>query len=467
MTIETRRPRGARVGLGRWSPGRWTSLAGLAAVAVLAGGLTVGLQRGAESASSGPADFEQQIPARNFVLAHATADHILERRARNRREETTVTVGRGDTLIGLVESAGVPHGEAFTAVRELQEVYSPRDLRPGQDIHLALLHDDTNGAATPRLAELSLRASPERDVEVRRTDEGGFEAAARARSLSRQVNAAAGAIDSSLFADGDAAGIPARIMLKVIHQYSYAVDFQRDLQPGDRFEIVHETFTEADGEVAKTGPLLYAALDVNGDHLEMYRFQISDGQVGYYNPKGESMRRLLMRTPVDGARLSSSYGMRKHPIKGYSRMHEGVDFAAPTGTPIYAAGHGTVVRAGRNGGYGNYVEIRHADGFTTAYAHMHDIADGIRRGAKVQQGDVIGEIGSTGASTGPHLHYEIHKAGKPVNPRSLDLPTGRRLTGGELERFRQAMADIDRLRRNAPGATRVAKACGEGDADDC
>jgi murein DD-endopeptidase MepM/ murein hydrolase activator NlpD len=440
--------------------------AGLLAAVPLAGWLIVGMGTHADSASTkAPADVESQIPARDFIRAHATSDQELERRAQNRLERTAVTVSPGDTLIRLLQDTGLSAREAFLAVKELQTVYSPRDLKPGQNIQLALLHDDTADDADPRLARLQLRASAETDVALARTQDGGFEAQTQARSLSRQVSGVATEIDSSLFAAGEQAGVPPRIMLQLIHQYSYAVDFQRDLRAGDQVEIVYERFLEAGGSVAKTGPLLYAALEVQGERLEMYRYTPENGQTGYFAPNGESVRRLLMRTPIDGARLSSGYGMRRHPIEGYTRMHEGVDFAAPPGTPIYASGNGVVERIGYNGGYGNYVQIDHGHGYMTAYGHMRGFKQGLDRGDRVAQGEVIGYVGNTGQSTGPHLHYEIHKHGEPVNPRGLELPTGRTLTGAELNRFKQAMADIDRLRQRIPDTgTKVAKiGCTQGD----
>jgi murein DD-endopeptidase MepM/ murein hydrolase activator NlpD len=452
--------------LGRVSARALTSAAGLALALPVAGWLLVGWGEDADSASTrAPADLEAQVPARDFIRAHATADQELDVRARNRVQETTVTVSSGDTLIQLLKETGLSGREAFLAVKELQSVYSPRDLRPGQDIQLALLHDDTAEDATPRLQRLELRASADTDVAVARTGEGGFVAETQDRSLSRQVSGVATEIDSSLFAAGERAGVPARIMLELIHQYSFAVDFQRDVRKGDQLEIVYERFLESGGEIAKTGPLLYAALEVQGERLEMYRYTPEDGQTGYFRENGESVRRLLMRTPIDGARLSSGYGMRKHPIKGYTRMHEGVDFAAPPGTPIYASGNGVVERIGYNGGYGNYVQIDHGHGFMTAYGHMRSFKKGLDRGDRVSQGEVIGYVGNTGQSTGPHLHYEIHKHGQPVNPRGLELPTGRTLTGGELQRFRQAIADIDRLRQRLPDTgTKVAKIdCAQGD----
>ena len=443
-----------------------TSAAGLLVALPLAGWLLIGSGGRADSASSkAPAELEPRLPNAELIRASATADPSLETPARNRVQRTSVTVSPGDTLIQLLRQTGLSAREAFLAVQELQTVYSPRKLRPGQSIQLALLHDDTAAQADPRLKRLNLRADAETDVAVARTADGGFEAEKRARDLSRQVTGVTAEIDSSLFAAAQDSGVPAKVVLQLIQQYSYAVDFQRDLHAGDQVELVYERFLQADGGVAKTGPLLYAALEVQGERLEIYRYTPETGETGYFAPNGESVRRLLMRTPIDGARLSSSYGMRNHPIEGYTRMHEGVDFAAPTGTPIYAGGSGVVERIGYNGGYGNYIEIDHGHGFLTAYGHMRGFKSGLNRGDRVAQGEVIGYVGNTGQSTGPHLHYEIHRNGEPVNPRALDLPTGRTLTGADLDRFKAAIAEIDRLRKRMPDAgTRVAQIdCPQGD----
>ncbi|MBK1696677.1 hypothetical protein CKO21_05410 [Rhodovibrio salinarum] len=399
-----------------------------------------------------------QTPAAKAPEAETPADDSAATPSQPRITRTKVTVSPGDTLLKLLKQTGLSGREAFLAVKELQTVYSPRKLKPGQEIRLALLSGGTPDVAEMRLQRLMLRANADTNVAVERTDAGGFAAAKQARTLTRQVSGVATQVDSSLFAAGQQTGVPVRVMLDLIRQYSYAVDFQRDLRQGDQLEIVYERFLDASGGIAKTGPLLYASLEVQGEELAIYRYTPENGQTGYFLPNGESVRRLLMRTPINGARLSSGYGMRKHPIKGYTRMHEGVDFAAPPGTPIYASGKGRIERIGVNGGYGNYIEIDHGHGFETAYAHMRGFAKGLHRGARVSQGEVIGYVGNTGNSTGPHLHYEVLKHGSPVNPRGLNLPTGRTLTGGEFARFKQAMAEIDRLRQRMPDTgTRVAQ----------
>ena len=243
----------------------------------------------------------------------------------------------------------------------------------------------------------------------------------------------------------------------MIRAFSFDVDFQRELQPGDRFALLYETLHEHDGQLAKPGDLLYAELVLSGKPIGIYRFTPESGITDYFTADGRSVRKSLLRTPIDGARISSGYGMRRHPILGYSKMHRGVDFAAPTGTPIYAAGHGTVEKAARFGGYGKYVRIRHNGSYKTAYAHLSRYGRGIKAGARVKQGQVIGYVGSTGRSTGPHLHYEVISNGKQVNPRSIKLPAGERLKGADLKAFQEARERIDALReRHRPQSTIVA-----------
>ncbi|MEO1787953.1 MAG: M23 family metallopeptidase, partial [Pseudomonadota bacterium] len=208
-----------------------------------------------------------------------------------------------------------------------------------------------------------------------------------------------------------------------------------------------EAFVDERGNPVRAGELIYAALDGKATTKGFYRFETpDDGVSDYYASNGESATKFLMKTPINGARLSSSFGYRRHPISGYNRLHKGTDFAAPTGTPVYAAGHGVIERSSRFGGYGHYVRIRHANGYQTAYAHLSRYGAGIKSGRRVRQGQVIGYVGSTGASTGPHLHYEVIKNGKHVNAMRLKLPTGRKLGGPILEAFDLHRAGVDQLR---------------------
>jgi murein DD-endopeptidase MepM/ murein hydrolase activator NlpD len=206
---------------------------------------------------------------------------------------------------------------------------------------------------------------------------------------------------------------------------------------------MYEMLVDESGEAVKTGEILYASMTLSGTLKALYRYRLADGRVDYFDASGASVRKALMRTPINGARLSSGFGMRRNPILGYSKMHEGLDFAAPRGTPIYAAGDGVVERASRYGAYGKYVRLRHNSEYATAYAHLNGFADGIRPGQPVKQGETIGFVGSTGRSTGPHLHYEILRYGEQVNPLSVKMPTGVKLAGDEFDRF---AAERDRLR---------------------
>jgi murein DD-endopeptidase MepM/ murein hydrolase activator NlpD len=205
------------------------------------------------------------------------------------------------------------------------------------------------------------------------------------------------------------------------------------------------------------GEVLFASLKLRGRQVHAYRYEHADGTTGYYDIDGRSLRKWLMRTPIDGARLSSGFGPRRHPILGYNRMHRGVDFAAPTGTPIYAAGDGVLTKAGRKGSYGNYIQIRHNDEFSTAYAHMSRFADGIKKGARVRQGQIIAYVGSTGRSTGPHLHYEVLQNGQQINPMSIKPQNAARLAGTDLERFRRQIEIIDAQRPTTAPVTRLAQ----------
>lgn len=371
-----------------------------------------------------------------IVAEEAPADPVQRR---------TVSLGRGDTLMELLLESDVPSAEAQQIVTAMRRVHDPRKLRAGQDF--TLLFEAAGGAE--RFLGLEFQPAVERSVTVSRTD-AGFSAESVETPLERRLTVAEGAIDFSFDQAAGEAGVPAPIRSVLINQlFSYDVDWQRDIQRGDRFEILYETLTTADGQVARAGGIVFAALTLSGKRLPVYRFEDDSGVVDYFNAKGESIRKALLRTPIDGARLTSGFGMRRHPILGYSKMHKGVDFAAPVGTPIYAAGNGVVEEVGPKGAYGNYVRIRHNNEIATAYAHLSRFGRNIRKGARVGQGDVIGFVGNTGRSTGPHLHYEVMRRGKQVNPLSVDLPTGRTLGGKELKRFRQVVAEIDAQYRQA------------------
>jgi murein DD-endopeptidase MepM/ murein hydrolase activator NlpD len=352
-----------------------------------------------------------------------------------------VEVGRGDTLLGLLVDADVPRIDAHDAIEALRSIYDPRRLQVGQEI--ALLFQQEAGA-NRRFVGLELEPDMERAISVARVEGSSYEAVSVDKALEQRNVAAAAVINSSLFEAGASVGVPIPVMAAMIRAYSYDVDFQRDIQPGDDFQVMYERYYTDAGAAVRDGDILYAALTLSGRQMELYRYKTSDGIVDYFNRQGESIRKALLRTPIDGARVSSSFGMRKHPVLGFSKLHAGMDFAAPTGTPIYAAGNGVVEEVGRKGSYGNYIRIKHNQQFSTAYAHLSKIDGAMRRGGGVQQGDIIGYVGTTGRSTGPHLHYEVLQAGRQINPMAVDLPTGIALRGRELAEFKRHVDDLDR-----------------------
>ncbi len=249
-------------------------------------------------------------------------------------------------------------------------------------------------------------------------------------------------IKNNLYSSAVEAGVEPNIIVEFARIYGFEVDFQRDIRKGDWFEIFYEKFKDDNNKVRDTGKIIYASMYVNGEEINLYNFK-DKNDVEYYNIKGKSITKSLMKTPINGARLSSSYGMRKHPILGYNKMHRGTDFAAPSGTPIMASGSGTVTRARWCGGGGNCVKIKHNSTYETIYAHLKAFAKGIKEGRKVRQGQIIGYVGSTGMSTGPHLHYEVVVNGKKVNSQKLKLPSGKILKGKAREKFEMERIKID------------------------
>ena len=381
--------------------------------------------------------------ARTAMLLPSADDSAHEERYLDflslRIETIERTVGRGDTLAGLLDDAGVERLEAHSALQSLGDVFNPRRLRAGQTVSLTF----ENRGERRDFAGMELSPDIETRIVVARGEDGEFAAQSIENQFETRLTAAAGTIESSLYAASNGAGVPDPVLIAVIRAYSFEVDFQRDIRSGDGFELLFEQDFDEDGVLARNGNVLFANLRLRGRDNPMYRFRTEDGDVDYYDRDGQSVRRTLMRTPIDGARISSRYGMRRHPILGYSRMHRGTDFAAPTGTPIYAAGSGTIEFLGRNGGYGRHIRLRHVGSLKTSYSHMSRYARGLGRGSRVQQGQIIGYVGTSGRSTGPHLHYEVLMEGRQVNPMTLDLPSGRTLEGDELEAFQQIVAMRD------------------------
>ena len=255
-------------------------------------------------------------------------------------------------------------------------------------------------------------------------------------------------ITNSLYNSALNLGIKPNIIIEFARLYGFQVDFQRDIWKNDSFQIIYEEFINENNKVVDTGEIIFANLNLQNTDLQLYKYEYEKNKIDYFDENGKSIRKTLMKTPINGARLSSSYGKRKHPILGYTKMHTGTDFAAPMGTPIMASGDGKVTKAGWCGGGGNCVKIRHNTTYQTVYAHMSKFGRGIKKGARVKQGQIIGYVGSTGLSTGPHLHYEVIENGRKINSQKLKLPSGKILKGNERKEFEVSKIKIDVLKSN-------------------
>jgi murein DD-endopeptidase MepM/ murein hydrolase activator NlpD len=425
---------------------------GVATAALMGTGLVIAgvAARPVEAAAATDAAKDPRL-----LLASITSADDLEPAS---REMMRVSVQRNETLSGVLDRIGAPREEANAAVYAASQLTDLRNLRPGDDVTAWLEKDLATGGV--RLMGVSLRPEVERQVLVSKNLTGAWTSHELKTRMTPGINYISGEIETSIYETALGLGAGDQQVVDYAQIFGYDIDFQRQMQPGDRFEFLYETFEDERGAPVKAGTMLMAALDGAALTKTFYRFRPSDdGVVDYFDDEGQSAKKFLMKTPINGARLSSSFGNRRHPILGYNKLHKGTDFAAPRGTPIYAAGNGTVERAGPYSTFGNYIRIRHASGYQTAYAHLNGFAKGVRAGTRVSQGQVIGYVGTTGQSTGPHLHYEVYISGKPVNAMTLRLPTGRKLGGTQLEAFKAEMTRIEALRdKEIEGRALVASA---------
>ena len=316
--------------------------------------------------------------------------------------------------------------------KKLSNIYSGREL----SMVLKKLNNETI-----TVVNLNFPITNTSSVEVRKVQDT-FIVKENILKLYKKEIVVKNAITNNLYSSAMTVNIEPNIIVEFARIFGFEVDFQRDIRKGDWFEIYYEKFIDDNNKVRDTGKIIYASMYVNGEEINLYNFKYKNDEE-YYDIKGKSITKSLMKTPINGARLSSSFGMRKHPILGYNKMHRGTDFAAPSGTPIMASGSGTVTRARWCGGGGNCVKIKHNSTYETIYAHMKSFAKGIKEGRKVKQGQIIGYVGSTGLSTGPHLHYEVIVNGKKVNSQKLKLPSGKVLKGDARKEFELKRIKID------------------------
>jgi len=399
----------------------------------------------------------------------------------------TVTLEQGQTLAAALTTAGATRSEANSAILAMAKVFNPRELRAGQSLALTFappeksdstpvaeityappgdagarddaLNDAGTAAApqTGRLLSVAFSPTIQQDITISLGADGKFAAQSSVKQLAVHYHRAGARIDSSLYLAAMQAGIPAPVVVQMIHMFSYEVDFQRDLRPGNSFEVYYSFYYTPDGKPAKNGEVSYASIHLGDRTVTLYRYQPKGETLAdYFNAQGQSAKSMLMKTPVDGARISSGFGMRFHPVLGYTRMHKGIDFAVPTGTPVMAAGSGTIKKEGWEGGYGNFMVVDHGNTYATAYGHLSRFAPGVHLGSHVRQGQVIAYSGATGLATGPHLHYEIRINGTQVNPATVKVARGRILSGRELVSFQEQRLHVDNELTGMPLETKLA-----------
>jgi murein DD-endopeptidase MepM/ murein hydrolase activator NlpD len=352
-------------------------------------------------------------------------------------EEVEYLIKNNDSVEKILKKFKIKNQDIKNISKKLKEeklsnIYSGRKL----SLVLKKLEDNSN-----TVVNLVFPISNTNSVEIKKSKDS-FIIKENILKLYKREVVARNLIKNNLYSAAIDAGVEPNIIVEFARIFGFEVDFQRDIRKGDWFEILYEKFEDDNNKVRDTGKIIYASMYVNGEEINLYNFNYKN-EMEYYDIKGKSITKSLMKTPINGARLSSSYGMRKHPILGYNKMHRGTDFAARSGTPIMASGSGTVTRARWCGGGGNCVKIKHNSTYETIYAHMKSFAKGIKEGRKVRQGQIIGYVGSTGLSTGPHLHYEVVVNGKKVNSQRLKLPSGKILKGEARKKFEIERIKID------------------------
>ena len=362
----------------------------------------------------------------------------------NRYTEIDYKVEEGDNFESIIDKLKLSKKEKKLFLETVIKNKEIRILKPGQKIYFKI---DKKDILT--IVEFRVEINKKKEISFEKDfSSKKFNSNVLEKELEKVIIYKESKITNSLYQTAISLKIKPNIIIEFARLYGFQVDFQRDIWKDDSFQVIYEEFLNKDEEVVETGNIIFANLNLQNEDLKLYRHEYEKNKIDYFDENGKSMRKTLMKTPINGARLSSSFGKRKHPILGFTKMHTGTDFAAPTGTPILASGDGLVVRAQWCGGGGNCVKIKHNRVYQTVYAHMSKFGKGIKKGARVKQGQIIGYVGSTGLSTGPHLHYEVIENGKKINSQKLKLPSGKVLKGDNRKVFEVEKIKIDVLKSN-------------------
>ena len=350
-------------------------------------------------------------------------------------------ISSGETFDKILNNYSIPNEEINQIKKKLNSDYNINNLQPNLEIKITI--DQSNNK---KITSFLFPVSRTEKIQLTRNlDNNLFEKKIIITNLNKKIVFKEGKITQSLYKTAIDLKVQPNVIIEFARIYGFQVDFQRDIRKNDNFQIMYEVFEDDDGKIFETGNIIFADLKLSGKNNALYYFE-KKGSEGHYDENGKSVEKALMKTPINGARLSSAFGMRKHPIDGFNKMHRGTDFAAPMGTPIMASGSGLITRARWCGGGGNCIKIKHNSTYETIYAHMKNFARGIKEGIRVKQGQIIGYVGSTGKSTGPHLHYEVVVNGKKVNSQKLKLPSGKTLKGKEREIFEVEKIKLDVLK---------------------
>jgi murein DD-endopeptidase MepM/ murein hydrolase activator NlpD len=388
-------------------------------------------QRGSEGFSKNQELEDNLSTAKDFLFNQFNSGAAkIEHKARN-----------GDSIQRILYEQKISSNEVNNAMNALRREYNAGALRNDQKIYL-VIKKDKNGNS---LSRLTVNIDNITSIHVFLNKDNIYETKRITKILTKKNHFVETTIDRGIYSAAKQSGIENSIVAQFARLYGFEIDFHRDLRNNDKIKVLYERFLDDDGVAQRTGNIIYSEIKNSDKDIVLYRYEYPNGTVGYFTPEGKSIERTLMRTPINGAKLSSRYGFRIHPIMGYNLMHQGTDFAAAVGTPVMASGAGTIEYAGWKGGYGKFITVRHSSTYQTNYAHLSDYAKGIRRGAKVQQGQVIGYLGSTGSSTGPHLHYEVVVGGKKQNSQTLKLPSAAPLEGNNKNFFEIQKRNIDSL----------------------
>ena len=385
------------------------------------------------------------------ALQHAAFASAEAQPGFERPESIPVKVRPGETLENAVLRTGIAPNDARQVVAALQGAIDTVNIKAGMAFEAAVAERRNGRAGSARLIGLSMRTSPSSTLTVSRTFDGAMKLRELEEKVTDETKVACGEMKGSFYESvADVGGTPA-VISQAAKLFSHKIDFSRDIKEGDRFCLVFDRKVTESGRTVEAGDLEYA--EVKGQKFYAFERNGEDGKPQFFDELGKNIKGFLLRTPVDGARITSTFGMRKHPVLGYTRGHKGVDFGAGTGTPILAAGDGVVLEARRWSGYGNWLRIRHSGQWDTGYGHISRYAKGIKPGVHVRQGQVVAYVGSTGLATGPHLHYEVWLNGQRVNPIGAKVPQGTILAGGELSRFKAQRNHIDQMLADAGEAT--------------